>query len=51
MEGKILTTNYPSEVTIFTANFWKLITIHNLQWLNSRPATVKNATLYFHLLS
>ena len=51
MEGKILIANYPSEVTIFTANSWKLIAIRDLRWLNLRPAAGKNATLYFHLLS
>ena len=25
--------------------------IHNLRRLNSRPVTIQNATLYFHLLS
>ena len=33
------------------ANSWKLMVISNLRWLNSRPVTVKNATLYFHVLS
>ena len=37
MERKILTTNYPYEVTIFTANSWKLIAIRDLRWLNWRP--------------
>ena len=32
----ILTTNYPQSGTIFTANFWKLIAICDLWWLNSR---------------
>ena len=35
----------------FTANSWKLIVIRDFWWLNSRPVTVKNATLYFYLLS
>ena len=33
------------------SNSWKLIAIHNFVWLNSRPVTVQNETLYFHLLS
>ena len=33
------------------SNSWKLIAIHNLVWLNSRPVTVQNETLYFQLLS
>ena len=32
------------------ANSWKLIAIRNLRWLNSRPVTLKYATLYFYLL-
>ena len=27
------------------SNSWKLIAIHNLVWLNSRPVTVQNETL------
>ena len=27
------------------------LNIRDSQWLNSRSVTVKNATLYFHLLS
>ena len=39
------------EVTIFATNSWKLTAIRDLWWLNLRPVTVQNATLYFHLLS
>ena len=39
------------EVTIFAINSWKLSAIRDLWWLNLRPVTVQNATLYFHLLS
>ena len=38
IEGKIPSANDPQSVTIITANFWKLIVICNLWWLNSRPA-------------
>ena len=38
---KNTSSNYPKRATIFTVNFWKLIVIHNLQWLNSRPAQLK----------
>ena len=44
-----LITSY--EFTIFTASSWKLIAIRGFRWFTLRPIAVKNATLYFHLLS
>ena len=29
--------NYTKKVTIFAANFWKVIAIRDPWWLNSRP--------------
>ena len=33
------------------SNSWKLIAIHNLVWLNSRPVIVQSEPLHFYLLS
>ena len=49
MEGKTLRITLKRSQSSH-ANSWKVIAIRDLRWLNSRPVTVKNATIYFHLL-
>ena len=51
MEGKIVTANYPARAQFSHTNSGKFTTMCCLWWLISKPVTVKNATLYFHLLS